>query len=471
MSKLMHGLLNEASTALTPVCAGCWSGWTCRLKQQVHRPWSQSVLVVGQAGLAGWNSRFTGPGPSLCWLLVRLDLQAEIAGSPALVPVCAGCWSVWTCRLKQWVHRPWSQSVLVVGQCGLAGWNSGFTGPGPSLCWLLVSVDLQAETAGSPALVPVCAGCWSVWTCRLKQQVHRPWSQSVLVVGQAGLAGWNSRFTGPGPSLCWLLVRLDLQAETAGSPALVPVCAGCWSVWTCRLKQWVHRPWSQSVLVVGQCGLAGWNSRFTGPGPSLCWLLVRLDLQAETAGSPALVPVCAGCWSGWTCRLKQQVHRPWSQSVLVVGQAGLAGWNSRFTGPGPSLCWLLVSVDLQAETVGSPALVPVCAGCWSVWTCRLKQQVHRPWSQSVLVVGQCGLAGWNSRFTGPGPSLCWLLVRLDLQAETAGSPALVPVCAGCWSGWTCRLKQQVHRPWSQSVLVVGQAGLAGWNSGFTSPAG
>ena len=209
----------------------------------------------------------------------------------------------------------------------------------------------------------------------------------------------------------------------------VSLCMDCWM----RLP----RPWLQSVLV-GQAGLAGWNSRFTGPGPSLCWL-VRLDLQAETAGSPALVPVCAG-WSGWTCRLKQQVHRPWSQSVLVVGQCGLAGWNSGFTGPGPSLWWLLVSVDLQAETVGSPALVPVCAGCWSVWTCRLKQWVHRPWSQSVLVVGQCGLAGWNSGFTGPGPSLCWLLVSVNLQAETVGSPALVPVCAGCWSVWTCRLK-------------------------------
>ena len=150
------------------------------------------------------------------------------------------------------------------------------------------------------------------------------------------------------------------------------------------------------------------------------------------------VSLCMDCW--------MRLPRPWLQSVLVVGQAGLAGWNSGFTGPGPSLCWLLVSVDLQAETVGSPALVPVCAGCWSVWTCRLKQRVHRPWSQSVLVVGQCGLAGWNSGFTGPGPSLCWLLVSVDLQAETAGSPALVPVCAGCWSGWTCRLKQRVHQP-------------------------
>ena len=130
------------------------------------------------------------------------------------------------------------------------------------------------------------------------------------------------------------------------------------------------------------------------------------------------VSLCMDCWT--------TLPRPWPQSVLVVGQSGLAGWNSRFTGPGPSLYWLLVSLDLQAETAGSPALVPVCAG-WSVWTCtscRLKQPVHRPWPQSVLVVGQSGLAGWNSRFTGPGPSLCWL-VSLDLQAETAGWPALL----------------------------------------------
>ena len=117
--------------------------------------------------------------------------------------------------------------------------------------------------------VSLCMDCW--------MRLPRPWLQSVLVVGQAGLAGWNSRFTGPGPSLCWLLVRLDLQAETAGSPALVPVCAGCWSVWTCRLKQWVHRPWSQSVLVVGQCGLAGWNWVHRP-----CWL-VRISHASDSS--------------------------------------------------------------------------------------------------------------------------------------------------------------------------------------------